>query len=286
MKGFTIMRRFAAVAFLAAAASGSPALAAGGAEHPKKVAYSFEGPFGQFDKAQLQRGFKVYREVCASCHSMNLVSFRHLGIPGGPFYEKDQPNPNENPYVRTIAAEYQIADVDSETGDAITRPGTPADRFPSPFPNEAAARGSNGGALPPDLSVITKARAGGPDYIYSLLTGYPTPPKGLTVNAGQYYNKYYPGDLAPYWTGDHHSVPKGGFLAMAPPLRPGLVTFDDGTPSTVRNQARDVAAFLAWATEPKMEERKRTGLAVVAYLTLFAGLLYASYRRIWRDVAH
>jgi ubiquinol-cytochrome c reductase cytochrome c1 subunit len=217
---------------------------------------------------------------------MNMVSFRHLGIPGGPFYDPKQPNPNDNPYVRTIAAEYEIADIDSDTGDAITRPGTPADRFPSPFANEAAARGSNGGAMPPDLSVITKARHGGPDYLYSLLTGYVTPPKGLTVSAGQYYNPYYPGDLAAYWKGDHEDVPKGGFLAMAPPLRDGGVTFDDGTPSTVRNQARDVAAFLAWATEPKMEERKRTGLAVLAYLTLFAGLLYASYRRIWRNVAH
>ena len=286
MKGSTIMRRLAAVAFLMAAASASPVLAAGGAQHPKDVKYSFEGPFGQFDQAQLQRGFKVYREVCAACHSMNLLSFRHLGVPGGPFWDAEHPNPNENPYVRTIAAEYQIPDVDSETGDPIQRPGTPADRFPSPYPNEAAARGANGGAMPPDLSVITKARHGGPDYVYSLLTGYVNPPRGLTVNAGQYYNPYYPGDLAAYWTGDHHSVPKGGFLAMPPPLRPGLVTFDDGAPPTVRNQARDVAAFLAWATEPKMEERKRTGLAVLGYLTLFAGLLYASYRRLWRDIAH
>ena len=278
------MRRLAAAVLLAAAAS--PALAAGGAEHPKNVNYSFEGPFGQFDQAQLQRGFKVYREVCAACHSMNMVSFRHLGMPGGPFWSEEHPNPNENPYVRTIAAEYQIADVDSETGDPIQRPGTPADRFPSPYPNEAAARAGNGGAMPPDLSVMAKARHGGADYIYSLMSGYVNPPRGLTVPANQYYNPYYAGDVSAYWAGDHESVPKGGFLAMPPQLKPGLVTFDDGTPSTIKNQARDVGAFIMWASEPKMDERKRMGVAVLGYLVLLAGLLYASYRKIWRDVAH
>jgi ubiquinol-cytochrome c reductase cytochrome c1 subunit len=280
--------RHLAGALLAAAVSTAalPAMAAGGAEHPRDVKYSFEGPFGRYDQAQLQRGFKVYREVCASCHSMNLVSFRHLGMRNAPFWDEEFPNPNENPVVRTIASEFQIGDIDSETGDAIQRPGTVADRFPTPFPNEAAARASNGGALPPDLSVITKARHGGADYVYSLLTGYPTPPRGLTVPAGQYYNKFYAGDLSSYWSGDHDHVPKGGFLAMAPPLRDGLVTFDDGTPSTVAQQARDVGAFLAWATDPKLVERKQTGLAVIIYLTIFAALVYASYRRIWRNVAH
>ena len=262
------------------------ALAAGGAKHPKDGNYSFDGPFGRFDQAQLQRGYKVYREVCSSCHSMNLVSFRHLGMPGGPFYDPESSNPNENPYVRTIAAEFQIPDVDSETGDVIQRPGTPADRFPNPYPNEAAGRGANGGALPPDLSVMAKARHGGANYIYSLLSGYVAPPKGLTVPANQHYNPYYAGDVSAYWAGDHESVPKGGFLAMPPPLRPGLVTFDDGTKPTVSNMARDVGAFIAWASEPKMEQRKRTGIAVIAYLLILAGLLYASYRKIWRDVAH
>jgi ubiquinol-cytochrome c reductase cytochrome c1 subunit len=263
-----------------------PALAAGGGKEPRSGNYSFDGPFGRYDKAQLQRGYKVYREVCASCHSMNLVSFRHLGMPSAPFYEPEFANPNENPYVRTIAAEFQIPDVDSETGDAIQRPGTPADRFPNPYPNEAAARGANGGAMPPDLSVMAKARHGGANYIYSLMSGYVDPPNGLTVPANQYYNPYYAGDLSSYWTGDHHDVPKGGFLAMPPQLKPGLVTFDDGTPSTVSNMARDVGAFIQWASEPRMEERKKTGTAVLAYLAIFAGLLYASYRKIWRDVAH
>jgi ubiquinol-cytochrome c reductase cytochrome c1 subunit len=291
------MKRFLSAAAAAALTLGlsiaGGAQAAGGAEHPKNVPYSFEGPFGRFDQAQLQRGFKVYREVCASCHSTNLVSFRHLGMRNAPFWDPERPNPNENAYVRTIAAEYQINDIDSETGDTIQRPGTPADRFPNPYPNEAAARGANGGAYPPDLSVITKARHGGADYIYSLLIGYPTPPKGLTVPAGQYYNPYYAGDLTSYWAPAgkseeeaHKSVPKGGFLAMPPPLREGLVTFDDGTPSTVAQQARDVGAYLEWVTEPKLIERKQTGLAVIIYLTIFAGLVYASYRRIWRNVAH
>jgi ubiquinol-cytochrome c reductase cytochrome c1 subunit len=277
----------AAVAgFLSLAAAAAPALAAGGAEHPKKGDYSFDGPMGRFDQAQLQRGYKVYREVCSSCHSMNLISFRHLGIPGAPFYDPDSKNPNDNPYVRTIAAEFQIPDIDSETGDVVQRPGTPADRFPNPYPNEAAGRGANGGALPPDLSVMAKARHGGADYIYSLLSGYVAPPKGLTVPANQYYNPYYAGDVSAFWAGDHEKTPKGGFLAMPPQLKPGLVTFDDGTPPTIKNQARDVGAFIMWASEPKMEERKRTGLAVLGYLTILAGLLYASYRKIWRDVAH
>lgn len=275
-----------ALCALALTATTAPALAAGGAEHPAKVDYSFEGPFGRFDQAQIQRGFKVYREVCASCHSTNLIAFRHLGERHGPFWDPENPNPTANPYVRTIAAEYQIDDIDSETGDVIQRPATPADYLPNPYPNEAAARGANGGALPPDLSVITKARHGGADYIYSLLTGYPKPPAGLTVPAAQYYNKFYAGDLTSYWSGDHDEVPKGGFLAMAPPLREGQVTFDDGAPSTVKQMARDVGAYLAWATDPKLVQRKQTGLAVILYLTLFAALVYASYRRIWRNVAH
>jgi len=287
------LSKHAAAATALLCLTAAPALAAGGAEHPKDVKYSFEGPFGRFDQAQLQRGFKVYQEVCASCHSTNLISFRHLANRNAPFWDPEYPNPNESPYARTIAAGYQIPDIDSETGDAITRPGTVADRFPNPYPNEAAARGANGGAYPPDLSVITKARHGGADYIYSLLIGYPTPPKGLTVPAGQYYNKYYAGDLSSYWAPAgkspeeaHKSVPKGGFLAMPPPLREGQVTYDDGTPSTVDQMSKDVGAYLEWVTEPKLIERKQTGLAVILYLTIFAGLVYASYRRIWRNVAH
>lgn len=282
-----MLRKGIALAALGLALTAGSAHAAGGAAELKHIGFSFDGPLGKFDQAQLQRGYKVYREVCAACHSMNLLSFRNLGDKYGPFYDAKYPNPNDNPYVKAIAAEYQVNDIDSETGDTIQRPGTSADRFPNPFPNEAAARASNGGALPPDLSVMAKARHDGARYIYSLLGhGYVNPPKGLTVSSGQYYNKYFPGDLTASWSGDHDHVPPGGVLAMAPPLADGKVTFDDGTPSTVANQARDVAAFIAWASEPKMQERKQFGLAAMAYLVIFAGLLYWSYRRIWRNVAH
>lgn len=280
-----MLRKSIALAALGLALVAGPALAAGNAKHPRDVDFSFEGPFGRFDQGQLQRGYKVYREVCAACHGMQLVSFRNLGQKGGPFYDPDYPNPNDNPYVRTIAAEYQISDIDSETGDVIQRPGTSADRFPNPYPNEAAARAGNGGALPPDLSVIVKARHYGAEYIYSLLSGYVDPPEGLQVSPGQYYNPYMPGDLHAFWTGEG-DAPKGGFIAMPPQLAPDKVTFDDGTPSTIEQQAKDVAAFLAWASEPKMEERKAFGMGAMIYLVIFAGLLYASYRRIWRNVAH
>jgi ubiquinol-cytochrome c reductase cytochrome c1 subunit len=253
---------------------------------PKEVRYSFEGPFGKFDKAQLQRGYKVYREVCSACHSMNLVYFRNLGQKGGPFYDPKYPNPNDNPYVKSLAHDLQVGDIDSETGDVIKRPATSADHFPAPFPNEPAARASNGGALPPDLSDIAKAREGGPAYIESVLSGYHEPPAGLEVPAGKHYNPYFAGDLSSFWTGPKDKVPHGGFIAMPPPLGPGKVTFDDGSPSTVEQQAKDVSAFLAWAAEPKMEERKAFGFGAMIYLLIFTGLLYASYRRIWRNVAH
>lgn len=267
-----------------------PAFASGKAEEPPQIAYSFEGPFGTFDQAQLQRGYKVYREVCAACHSMNLLSFRNLGDRGGPFYdEKYSPKhgktSNDNPYVKALAADAQISDIDGETGDAIKRPGIPADHFPAPFPNAAAARASNGGALPPDLSLIAKAREGGPEYVAGLLQGFVAPPKGLDVPVGQHYNSHFPGDLTAGWKGAGHP-PHGGFIAMAPPLKAGLVTFDDGTPSTLKQQAEDVAAFLMWAAEPKMEERKQMGAAVLVFLLIFSGLLYASYRRVWKNESH
>jgi ubiquinol-cytochrome c reductase cytochrome c1 subunit len=281
-----MLRKGLALAALGLALIGGSAAAATHPLEPKSVGFSFEGPFGKFDQRQLQRGYKVYREVCASCHAMNLMYFRNLGQKGGPFYDAKYPNPNDNPYVKALAAEIQVNDIDSETGDAIQRPATSADRFPSPFPNEAAARASNGGSIPPDLSVISKARENGPDYIYSLLIGYVQPPAGLTVDPGKYYNPYFPGDLSSAWSGSHDHVPPGGVIAMPPPLQPGQVTFDDGTPSTVAQMSKDVSAFLAWAAEPKMEERKAFGLGAMVYLLIFSGLLYASYRRIWRNVAH
>jgi ubiquinol-cytochrome c reductase cytochrome c1 subunit len=205
-----------------------PAFAAGEAKKPADIAFSYEGPFGTYDQAQLQRGYKVYREVCAACHGMNLLSFRNLADRGGPFYDPEYKNSNDNPYAKALAAEAQINDLDSETGDPIKRPGVPADRFPAPYPNAIAAKAGNGGAMPPDLSLIAKA----------------------------------------------------------PPLKADLVTFDDGTKSTVKQQATDVAAFLMWAAEPKLEERKQMGAAVLVFLVLFSGLLYASYRRVWRNESH
>lgn len=255
-------------------------------EEPKPIHWSFEGITGKFDQGQLQRGYKVYHEVCSSCHGMNLVYFRNLAQKDGPFYDPKHPNPNTSPVVKALAAEAKVPDIDPDTGDATQRPATGADHLPNPYPNEAAARGSNGGALPPDLSVIAKAREGGPAYIYSLLTGYHAPPKGLTVPAAKYYNPYMPGDMASYWTGPADKVPPGGFIAMPFQLTSDRVQFDDGTKGTTDQMAKDVVAFLAWAAEPKQTERKQTGIAVMLYLFGFAGLTYASYRRIWRNVAH
>ena len=282
-----MLRKGIALAALGLALIAAPAAqAATGHAVMKHVSWSFDGPFGKYDTAQLQRGYKIYREVCSACHSMELLSFRNLGEKGGPFYDPKYPNPNDNPYVKALAKDIQVPDIDSETGDVVQRPAVPADRFPKPYPNAAAAAAGNGGAIPPDLSVIAKGRTGGPDYIYSLLTGYKAPPAGLTVNPGQNYNVSMPGDVSGQWTGDHHKVPPGGFLAMPPQLADGKVTFDDGTPSTVDQQAKDVAAFLMWAAEPKMMERKQFGFGAMIYLALFTALLYFSYRRVWRNVAH
>jgi ubiquinol-cytochrome c reductase cytochrome c1 subunit len=245
--------------------------------------FTFEGPFGTFDQAQLQRGYKVYREVCSTCHAMHLVSFRNLGQKGGPFYDPKYKNPNDNPVVKEIASEYDIADIDPDTGDDITRKGTPADRFPSPFKNDEAAKASNGGAIPPDMSVLAKAREGGALYIYNVVSGSHTPPAGLTLNPGQYYYPHVNGNLRAQWKGDPAHVPHGGVLAMPPPLKSdGQVTYDDGTPSTVKQNAEDVAAFLAWAADPHMVERKQMGFSVIIYLLLLAGVVYAAYRQVWR----
>lgn len=282
----TMLRKLSILAAVAGLMIAGPALAAGHPLPDKDVKWSFDGPFGKFDQVQLQRGYKVYREVCSACHGMSLVSFRNLGDKGGPFYKAEYKNPNDNPWVKAIAKDYEVNDIDSETGDVIKRPATSADRFVSPYPNEAAARAGNGGALPPDMSLLAKARSGGPDYIYSLLTGYQTPPTGLKVGPGQHYNPYMAGDLTAAWSGPHDKVPPGGFIAMAAPLKDGIVTFDDGKPSTLDQQAKDVTAFLMWAAEPKMDERKETGFAVILYLLLFSGLLYASYRKVWKNESH
>jgi ubiquinol-cytochrome c reductase cytochrome c1 subunit len=248
----------------------------------KEMHWSFEGPLGHFDPQQLQRGYKVYHEVCSACHSMNQMSYRNLGQLGGPFYDPKYKNPNDNPYVKTIVKDYQIPDIDTDTGDAIKRPATPADNFVKPFPNEYVARAANGGALPPDLSLIIKAREGGPRYVYSILTGYKDPPPGLTVPDGKYYNPYMPGDMTSNWHGTG-PVPVGGVIAMPLQLTDDRVTFDDGTKATASQEAQDVVAFLTWASEPHADERKKLGLSVMIYLLVFTGLLYASYRSIWKD---
>lgn len=274
-----------------AALAQEPATEHAGGHHLKTppAGWTFEGPFGSFDTNQLQRGYKVYKEVCSTCHSMKLMTFRNLGQKGGPFYDPEFPNPNDNKVVKALAAEYTLPTIDSETGDLMdpAPPRTPKDAFPSPYANEAAGRALNGGALPPDLSVIVKARHGGAGYVYSLLTGFHEPPAGLNVNPGQHYNTYFAGDTAAQWSGDPRHKPPGGFLAMAPPLRQdGQVTYDDGTSATIDQMAQDVAAFLAWASEPKQIARKQMGVSVIAYLAILALLSFVSYRRVWRKVEH
>jgi ubiquinol-cytochrome c reductase cytochrome c1 subunit len=264
----------------------SPALAAGEGKHPRSGNFTFEGPFGTFDQVQLQRGYKVYQQVCAACHGMDLMHFRTLGERGGPFYDSSAENPAANRFVRALAAEAQIADIDTETGEPVMRPGIAADRFPNPWANRTAGAAANGGAYPPDLSVMAKARKNGPDYIYSLLSGYVDPPAGLRVGSGQYYNPYMPGDMTPFWDGDPEKVPYGGFIAMPQVLMEDQVTYDDGTKASVDQMAKDVAAFIAWSSDPKATERKQSGLGVMAFLAIFAGLTYASYRKIWKGVAH
>lgn len=246
---------------------------------PVQVDWSFAGPFGTYDKGQLQRGLKIYKEVCSACHSMNLVAFRTLADLG---YSEAQ--------VKAFAAEYTVQDGPNDDGEMFERPGLPSDHFPSPFPNEQAAAAANGGAAPPDFSLLAKARGvergfptfifdiftgyaeSGPDYIHSLLTGYSEePPAGMEIAEGTHYNPYFIG---------------GKSLAMAPPLSDDQVTYDDGSPQTVDQYSRDVAAFLMWAAEPHMEDRKRTGFRVVIFLLLFAGLVYATKRKVWAGVAH
>ncbi|HAJ90163.1 MAG TPA: cytochrome c1 [Rhodospirillaceae bacterium] len=269
-----------AVAFSLTA--GPQAFSASQHKEPEDHHFSFEGPFGTFDQAQLQRGYKVYREVCAACHSMHLMSFRNLGQKGGPFYDPKYKNPNDNPIVKQIASEFDVADIDPDTGDEVTRKGTTSDRFPSPFKNEEAAKASNSGAIPPDLSVITKAREGGANYVASLLAGFAPPPAGLKIADTQHYNPYVHGSLATQWSGDPHKVPEGGVLAMPPPLVDDKVTYDDGTKATLRQESADVAAFLEWASDPHATERKQMGFAVILFLLLMAGVTYAAYRQVWR----
>ena len=249
----------AACLLLAGLSAPSPANAAGEAKQPHAIDWSFGGPFGTYDRSALRRGFQVYKEVCASCHGMNQIAFRNLAQPGGPEFSENE--------VKAIAAEYEVTDGPDDYGDMFERPALPKDRLIEPYPNEKAARAANGGAYPPDLSLITKARAGGPDYIHALLTGYVDAPDDVEMRAGLYYNPYMP----------------GGKIAMPAPLLEELVEYGDGTPATVDQMSLDVTHFLNWAAEPELEARKKTGTMVLIYLTIFAGLLYFSMRRIWAD---
>jgi len=233
---------------------------------PKEVTFTSDGPFGHFDRQQLQRGFQVYKEVCAACHGLNLVSFRNLEALG---YEEAE--------VKAIAEQWQIEvpTINAETGEPATRKAIPADRFPNPYANETAARAANNNALPPDLSLITKARHGGSAYIYSLLTGYQNPPANLPKEArpgqGLYYNPYFP-NLN---------------LAMPPPITAdGQVTYADGTPATREQMAKDVSEFLTWTAEPNLESRHRTGWTVLFFLLIATVLAYMSYRNIWATTKH
>ena len=250
------------------------AYAAGGGSSDYKmehVHWHFNGPFGTYDRAAMQRGYQVYREVCAACHQLKFLSFRHLGDKGGPYYDEHYPNPNDNPYVKAIAADWIIEDIDNETGDVIERPGIPADKFPPIFPNAVAAAASNGGAIPPDLSVMVKARPGGADYVYNLLVAYDAlMPADMKMSPGTTYNP----------------VMDGSAIAMTAPLSDDLVEYADGTPATVEQMAKDVTEFLAWSADPKMEQRKQAGLGVMIYLFILALMSWFAYRRVWRDVEH
>lgn len=228
----------------------------GGGEPLPNADFTFKGAFGTYDKASLQRGLLVYRQVCSSCHGLKHVAFRNLTALG---YTPDQ--------VKELASEYTFQKLNDE-GELVDRKGLPSDHFPNPFPNPEAASAANGGAIPPDLSLITKARVGGADYVFGVLTGFAQAPEGVHVLDGQYYNKYMAGNV----------------IKMPPPLSAGAVEYEDGMPQTVEQYAKDVSTFLAWAAEPEMEQRKRMGFKVIFFLLAFAGLMYGVKRQIWSKV--
>ncbi len=222
-----------------------------------KTTWSFDGVFGTYDRAAAQRGFQVYKEVCANCHSLSLLAYRNLGALG---FNEDE--------VKAIASDYKVQDGPNDAGEMFERPGRPSDFFVKPFPNEKAARANNNGAYPPDLSLITKARVGGPNYSFSLLQGYGDPPAGVTVMEGMNYNKYFPG----------HQI------GMPPPLQPNQVTYADGTQASLAQMAHDVSTFLNWAAEPELEARKRIGLEAVLFLIVLTAMLYAVKRKVWAAI--
>jgi ubiquinol-cytochrome c reductase cytochrome c1 subunit len=236
--------------------------------HPKHVSFAHDGPLGKYDNQQLQRGFKVYTEVCAACHSMNQIAFRNLEEIG---YSEAE--------VKAIAKNWAtpVPSINADTGEAATRPGLPTDMIPSPYANETAARAANNNALPPDLSLITKARHNGPAYVYSLLIGY--------ADAATYKNakgKSLPKESMPSPGLNFNPYFANLNIAMSAPLvSDGQVTYDDGTKSTIKQNAKDVAAFLTWTAEPKMNQRKTAGWAALIFLLIFTGLTYLSYKQVW-----
>ena len=232
--------------------------AAGEALPPPDIAWPSEGILGGYDRDALRRGFKVYEQVCAACHSLQYLHYRDLSRTGGPSFTEEE--------VKAIAQAYIVEDGPDDAGDMFERPALPRDRFVSPFSNDQAARAANGGALPPDLSLIVNARPNGANYLYGLLTGYKDAPADMEMTAVQHYNPMMAGAL----------------IAMAPPLSDDLVEYTDGTPQTIDAYARDVTQFLTWAANPHLETRKRIGFQVMIYLAILAGLLYFATKKLWR----
>ncbi|MDA8537454.1 cytochrome c1 [Candidatus Pelagibacter bacterium] len=225
-----------------------------------KTDWSFKGLFGKFDRGALQRGYQVYSEVCAGCHSMKYVSYRNLAEPGGPEFSEEQ--------VKAIAANFEVADGPNNDGEMFTRPAKPSDKFVMPFENVKAAQAANGGAYPPDMSVLAKARSGGVDYIYSVLLGYEDPPSDITLDDGVYYNKYMYGNK----------------IKMSQPLMDDAVEYSDGTKATEEQMAKDVTTFLMWAAEPHLEARHKMGFKAILYLIILTILVYFSMKKIWSRI--
>ena len=225
-----------------------------------KTDWSFNGVFGTFDRASLQRGYQVYQEVCSGCHSVQHLSYRNLSEKGGPEFSTEE--------AKAIATQFEVTDGPNEDGEMFTRPGRLSDKFVSPYPNVKAAAAANGGAYPPDMSVLVKARKGGADYIYSLLLGYDDPPANIKLDDGVYYNKYMYGNK----------------IKMSAPLSDGLVEYSDGTQATEEQMAKDVTTFLMWSAEPHLETRHKTGFRVIVYLIILSILVYLTMKKIWSRV--
>ena len=225
-----------------------------------KTDWSFKGLFGTFDRGSLQRGYQVYTEVCSSCHSMKYVSYRNLFEPGGPEFTEEQ--------AKAIAASFEVIDGPNNDGEMFTRPGKPSDKFVKPYENVKAAEAANGGAYPPDMSVLVKARSGGVDYIYSLLQGYEDAPSGITLDEGVHYNKYMYGNK----------------IKMSAPLSEDIVEYGDGTKATVEQMSKDVTTFLMWTAEPHLETRHQMGFKAIVYLIILTVLVYFSMKRIWSRI--